>query len=49
MPVFKIVRFAVRPDARAEVEQAMRELALYVGLELEDSSWNTSGDRRNPN
>ena len=32
MPVFKIVRFAVRPDARAEVEKAMREFALYVGL-----------------
>ena len=28
MPVFKIVRFAVRPDACSEVEQAMREFAL---------------------
>jgi hypothetical protein len=49
MPVFKIVRFAVRPDASTEVEQAMREFALYVGLELEDSSWSTYRDRRNPN
>lgn len=49
MPVFKILRFAVRPDARAEVEQAMREFALYVGLELEDSSWSTYRDRKNPN
>lgn len=49
MPVFRIVRFAVRPDARVEVEQAMREFALYVGLELEDSSWTTYRDRRNPN
>ena len=49
MPVFKIARFAVRPDARDEVEQAMREFALYVGLELEDSSWTTYRDRRNPN
>src|SRR5215831_20059888 len=49
MTVFKIVRFAVRPDACSEVEQAMREFALYVGLELEDSSWTTYRDRRNPN
>src|SRR5215472_13584145 len=49
MPVFKIVRFAIRPDACTEVEQAMREFALYVGLELEDSSWTTYRDRRNPN
>jgi quinol monooxygenase YgiN len=49
MPVFKIARFAVRPDARDEVERAMREFALYVGLELEDSSWTTYRDRRNPN
>jgi hypothetical protein len=48
MPVFRIVRFAVRPDARVEVEQAMREFALYVGLELEDSSWTTYRDRKNP-
>ncbi|HZW90144.1 MAG TPA: hypothetical protein VFF12_13760 [Myxococcaceae bacterium] len=49
MSVFKIVRFAVRPDACSEVEQAMREFALYVGLELEDSSWTTYRDRKNPN
>ena len=49
MPVFKIARFAVRPDARTEVERAMREFALYVGLELEDSSWTIYRDRRNPN
>jgi quinol monooxygenase YgiN len=49
MPVFRILRFAVRPDARADVEQAMREFALYVGLELEDSSWSTYRDRKNPN
>jgi len=49
MPVFRIVRYAVRPDARVEVEQAMREFALFVGLELEDSSWTTYRDRRNPN
>ena len=49
MPVFRIVRFAVRPDARDDVERAMREFALYVGLELEDSSWTTYRDRKNPN
>lgn len=49
MPVFRISRFAVRPDARGDVEQAMRDFALYVGLELEDSSWTTYRDRRNPN
>jgi hypothetical protein len=49
MTVFKIARFAVRPDARVDVEQAMREFALYVGLELEDSSWTTYRDRKNPN
>jgi hypothetical protein len=49
MPVFRILRFAVRPDARPDVEQAMREFALYVGLELEDSSWSTYRDRKNPN
>src|SRR5262249_43664146 len=49
MPVFRILRFAVRPDARTDVEQAMREFALFVGLELEDSSWTTYRDRRNPN
>jgi len=49
MPVFKIARFAVRPDARDEVERAMRDFALYVGLELEASSWTVYRDRRNPN
>ena len=49
MPVFRILRFAVRPDARADIEQAMREFALFVGLELEDSSWSTYRDRKNPN
>ncbi len=49
MPVFRIARFAVRPDARDDVERAMREFALYVGLELEDSSWTVYRERRNPN
>ncbi|HTS81474.1 MAG TPA: hypothetical protein VMH40_12805 [Myxococcaceae bacterium] len=49
MPVFRISRFAVRPDSRGDIEQAMREYALYVGLELEDSTWTTYRDRRNPN
>jgi quinol monooxygenase YgiN len=49
MPTFKIARFEVRPEARLEVERAIREFALYVGLELEDSSWVTYRERANPN
>lgn len=49
MPIFKIARYEIRPEGRAEVERAIREFALYVGLELEDSSWVTYRDRSNPN
>jgi len=49
MPTFKIARFEVRPEFRLEVERAIREFALYVGLELEDSSWVTYRERANPN
>ena len=49
MPTFKIARFEIRPEARLEVERALREFALYVGLELEDSSWVTYRERANPN
>jgi len=49
MPTFKIARFEVRPEARLEVERAIREFALYVGLELEESSWVTYRERANPN
>ena len=49
MPIFKIARFEIRPEARLEVERAIREFALYVGLELEDSSWVTYRERENPN
>ena len=48
MATFHITRFQVHPEARDEVERAMREFALYVGLELEDSSWTTYRDRRRP-
>jgi len=48
MPILRIARFEVRPDARDEVERAMRDFALYVGLELEDSTWTTYRDRRYP-
>ena len=49
MPTFKIARFEVRPEFRLEVERAIREFALYVGLELVDSSWVTYRERANPN
>src|SRR5215468_10969583 len=49
MPTFKIARFEILPEARPEVERAIREFALYVGLELEDSSWVTYRERSNPN
>jgi hypothetical protein len=48
MSIFKIARYEIRPEARAEVEQAIREFALYVGLELEDSSWVTYRERAHP-
>jgi hypothetical protein len=32
MPIFKIARYEIRPEARTEVERAIREFALYVGL-----------------
>ena len=49
MPIIKIARYEIRPEARDEVERAIREFALYVGLELEESSWVTYRDRDNPN
>lgn len=49
MPIFKIARYEIRSEARVEVERAIREFALYVGLELEDSSWVTYRERANPN
>ena len=48
MAVFKLARFEVRPDARAEAERAMHEYATYVRKELPASSWTTYRDPRAP-
>jgi quinol monooxygenase YgiN len=44
MPVFKLARYEVRPEARDEAERAMHELASYIRRELRDSSWTTYRD-----
>ena len=49
MPVFKIASYEVRPEAREEVERAIQEFAAYVRAELQDSSWVTYRDKKNPN
>lgn len=49
MPVFKIARYEVQPEAREEVERAIQEFAAYVRAELRDSSWVTYRDKKNPN
>lgn len=48
MPLFKIVRFEIGPDAQAEAENAMREFADYVRSELPQSSWISYRDRHVP-
>jgi quinol monooxygenase YgiN len=41
MPIFKIARYEIRPEARAQVERAIDEFAAYVRAELPDSTWTT--------
>src|SRR5256885_17252512 len=41
MPIFKIARYEIRPEARAQVERAIHEFAAYVRAELPDSTWTT--------
>jgi len=48
MPVFKLARFQVRPEAREQAERAMHEFATYVRTELDDSSWTTYRDPKAP-
>ena len=48
MPIYKIARFEVRPEARADAERAMHEFATYVRQELPDSSWTTYRDPKAP-
>ncbi|HEY5944794.1 MAG TPA: hypothetical protein VIV40_04855 [Kofleriaceae bacterium] len=49
MAVFKLARFAVRPDAREAAERAMHDFASYVRKELPDSMWTTYRDAKAPN
>ena len=49
MPIHKLARYEVRPEARPEVERAIQEFAAYVKAELRDSTWTTYRDRQNPN
>jgi quinol monooxygenase YgiN len=49
MPVFKIARYEIRPEARSQVERAIQEFAEYVRTELPDSSWITYRDAKNRN
>ena len=48
MPVFKLARFQVKPEAREQAERAMHEFASYVRTELDDSSWTTYRDPKSP-
>jgi quinol monooxygenase YgiN len=41
MPIFKIARYQVKPEARDAVEQAMREFAAHVAFELQGTTWVT--------
>ena len=48
MPFHKLLRFAVRPEARTDVERAMHELATYVRTELPRSGWTVYRDPQEP-
>ena len=48
MPFHKLLRFAVRPEARTDVERAMHELATYVRTELPRSGWTVYRDPQMP-
>jgi quinol monooxygenase YgiN len=49
MPVYKLARYVVRPEAREQAERAMHDFASYVRRELPDSSWTTYRDPQQPN
>jgi quinol monooxygenase YgiN len=48
MALYQIARYQVRPEACAEAERAMRELADRVRAELADTSWTAYRDRDVP-
>jgi quinol monooxygenase YgiN len=49
MPIFKIARYEIRPEARSQVERAIQEFADHVRAELHGSSWMTYRDAKNRN
>jgi quinol monooxygenase YgiN len=48
MAVYKLVRYAIRADARLDAERAMHAFASYVRAELADSSWTAFRDPARP-
>jgi quinol monooxygenase YgiN len=48
MAVFKLARFEIRSDRRADAERAMHELASYIRKELPAASWTTYRDPHAP-
>ena len=48
MAVFKLARYEIRSDHRADAERAMHDLASYVRKELPASSWSTYRDPHAP-
>lgn len=48
MAVYRLARFEVRPEARADAERALHELAAYVRRELPDVMWTTYRDPEVP-
>jgi hypothetical protein len=41
MPVYRLIRFEVRPDARLDAERALHEHASYVRASLPKTIWTT--------
>jgi len=41
MPVYRLIRFEVRPDARLDAERALHEHAAYVRASLPKTMWTT--------
>ncbi len=46
MPIFKIARYRIRPEARDAVEQAMREYAKRIAFDAPGSTWVTYRDAK---
>ncbi|HWO17651.1 MAG TPA: hypothetical protein VNO30_02705 [Kofleriaceae bacterium] len=48
MPVYKTLRYRIRPEARLDAERAMHEFATYVRGELPGSAWTMYRDPHDP-